>query len=317
VLTVFHHYWRVKNGTDATFALFSESAESKTPLSSALIPTQDMNHSQENLTYALPLSTATLPSTRSLVLLPSYNSGRQLAETIRAALQHWHPVWVVIDASTDGSDQEALHLAEVEPHLRVIVRAENGGKGAAVLDGLRLALAQGFRHALVMDADGQHPADRIAEFLHLAETEPGTLILGVPVFGPEAPKARVYGRLGGNTFAEVETLWGGIRDSLFGFRVYPVEATVALMDRITTARRFDFDTEVAVRLYWQGFRPINIPVPVRYLNRAEGGVSCFRYLPDNILLVKTHLRLLLEMIPHFPRLLNWSLFRRLRKSPIP
>ncbi len=143
------------------------------------------------------------------------------------------------------------------------------------------------------------------------------MILGVPVFGPEAPKARVYGRLGGNTFAEVETLWGGIRDSLFGFRVYPVEATVALMDRITTARRFDFDTEVAVRLYWQGFRPINIPVPVRYLNRAEGGVTCFRYLPDNILLVKTHLRLLWEMIPHFPRLLSWSLFRRSRKSPIP
>jgi glycosyltransferase involved in cell wall biosynthesis len=249
-------------------------------------------------------------STASLVLLPSYNSGGQLLETIRGALAHWSPVWVVIDASTDGSAHAAQQLAETEPNLRVIVRAENGGKGAAVLDGLRLAQAEGFRHALVMDADGQHPADRIAEFLQLAEAHPDTLILGVPQFGPEAPKARVYGRLGGNTFTEIETLWGGIRDSLFGFRVYPVEATVRLMESIRTARRFDFDTEVAVRLYWQGYRTRNIPVAVRYLTRQEGGVSCFRYLPDNLLLVKTHVRLLFGMLPRIPRLLHWTLLRR-------
>jgi hypothetical protein len=256
--------------------------------------------------------TAAVPTahTTSLVLLPSYNSGPQLIETIRAALAHWRPVWVVVDASTDGSGHAALRLAETEPDLRVIVRAENGGKGAAVLDGLRLALADGFRHCLVMDADGQHPADRIEEFLRLAEAHPDTLILGVPLFGPDAPKARVYGRLGGNTFTEIETLWGGIRDSLFGFRVYPVEATVRLMEGIRTARRFDFDTEVAVRLYWQGYRTMNIPVAVRYLTRQEGGVSYFRYLPDNLLLVKTHVRLLLGMLPRLPRLLKWRLFKR-------
>src|SRR5579871_4445972 len=96
-------------------------------------------------------------STTSLVLLPSYNSGPQLLETIRAALAHWRPVWVVIDASTDGSERAALRLAETEPALRVIVSPCNGGKGAAVLTGLRLARAEGFRHCLVMDADGQHP----------------------------------------------------------------------------------------------------------------------------------------------------------------
>jgi glycosyltransferase involved in cell wall biosynthesis len=253
---------------------------------------------------------APIVSATGLVILPSYNSGPHLMETIRGALAHWQPVWVVIDASTDGSGQAALLLAKTEPNLRVIVRAENGGKGAAVLDALRLALAEGFCHALVMDADGQHPADRIVEFLQLAETHPRTLILGVPQFGPDAPKARVYGRLGGNTFTEIETLWGGIRDSLFGFRVYPVEATVRLMNRIRTARRFDFDTEVAVRLYWQGFRTLNIPVPVRYLSRQEGGVSYFRYLPDNLLLVRTHIRLLLGMLPRLPWLLRWTLFRR-------
>ena len=250
------------------------------------------------------------PSKLSLVLLPSYNSGPQLSETIVAALRHWQPVWVVIDASTDGSAEAARRLVEIHPGLRVIVRAENGGKGAAVLDGLRLAEAEGFRHALVMDADGQHPPDRIVEFLRFAEARPDALVLGVPEFGPDAPKARVYGRLGGNTFAELETLWGGIRDSLFGFRVYPVAATIRIMDRLRTARRYDFDTEVAVRLYWEGFLPINIRVPVRYPPKEEGGVSYFHYLRDNWLLVKMHTRLVFCAIPRLPRLLAWRLFRR-------
>lgn len=84
------------------------------------------------------------------------------------------------------------------------------------------------------------------------------------------------------------------------------------MERIRTARRFDFDTEVAVRLYWQGFRTMNIPVAVRYLTREEGGVSCFRYLPDNLLLVGTHTRLLFGMIPRLPWLLYWTVLRRPR-----
>ncbi|SDU05203.1 Glycosyltransferase involved in cell wall bisynthesis [Verrucomicrobium sp. GAS474] len=253
-------------------------------------------------------------SKTGLILLPSYNSGRKLLSTVEAALAVWKPVWVVVDASTDGSEAPLLEWAAKEPALRVFVRGVNGGKGAAVLDGLREAGKEGFRHALVMDADGQHPADRIVEFMNLAHAHERTLILGVPAFGPDAPKARVYGRLGGNTFTEIATLWGGIRDSLFGFRVYPVAETVAVMDRIKTARRYDFDTEVAVRLYWEGFRTINIAVPVLYPSREEGGVSYFHYLRDNLLLVRTHARLFFGMLRRFPRLLKWRLFR---PNPVP
>jgi len=244
------------------------------------------------------------PEARGLVLIPSYNSGKQLIQTIRAALTQWQPVWVVIDASTDGSEMEVVNLAKVEPGLKVLIRPVNGGKGAAVLDGMRLALDTGYTHALVMDADGQHPADQISVFLNLAAKNPSTMILGVPQFGPDAPKARVYGRLGGNTFTEIETLWGGIRDSLFGFRVYPVEATVNLMNRIRSARRYDFDTELVVRLYWEGFRTINISVPVLYPKKEEGGVSYFHYVRDNLLLIRTHTKLVLMMIPRLPTLLK-------------
>jgi len=230
------------------------------------------------------------------VIVPSYNSGRHLLPTVRAALRQWSPVWVVVDGSDDGSDDDLAALAAREPGLRVLRRRANGGKGAAVLDGLRLALREGYRHALVMDADGQHPAERIPEFFGLARAcgRDRTLVLGLPRFAADAPRERVYGRRVGNAFARLATLGGAgvIGDSLFGFRVYPVAATVALMERIRTARRYDFDTEVAVRLCWEGFATVNVPVPVRYPSRREGGVSHFRYLRDNWLLIRTHARLL-------------------------
>ena len=129
------------------------------------------------------------PSTH-LVLIPAFNPGRLLAPTVTAALARWGEVWVVVDGSTDGSDES---LGAV-PGLKVIRREANGGKGAAVLTGARDALAAGFTHALVMDADGQHPADRIPEFMEASMRSPGALVCGRPVFGPEAPRARLYGR---------------------------------------------------------------------------------------------------------------------------
>lgn len=247
-----------------------------------------------------------------LVLLPSYNSGPLLARTTGEVLQQWPHVWVVLDGSTDGSVEEIHNLAMENPRLRVVHLQPNGGKGAAVLHAMQLAQQEGFHHALVMDADGQHPASQILEFMELSTKFPGAMILGVPVFGEDAPAERVYGRMVGNFFAELETLWGGVRDSLFGFRLYPIEASLRVMAQTSHGRRFDFDTELAVRLFWAGVQPINRPVAVLYPPRQEGGVSHFAYLRDNFLLAKTHVRLCLLLLPQLLRV--WKL-RQKWKSP--
>lgn len=244
------------------------------------------------------------PSRTHLVLLPSYNSGPMLRKTVRDATKQWLPVWIVIDASTDGSERDAKALAAEEPHVRCIVLAENAGKGGAVLAAMKAAQAEGFSHALVMDADGQHPAEEIRTFMARSQEQPGAMILGEPIFGPDAPAERVNGRRIGNWWANLATLWGGIHDSLFGFRVYPIRESVEILDSIRTARRFDFDTELAVRLYWRGVMPINIRVPVVYPPREEGGTTQFRYLRDNLLLVGTHTRLFFGMLFRLPRLIR-------------
>jgi glycosyltransferase involved in cell wall biosynthesis len=250
------------------------------------------------------------PSRTHLVLLPSYNSGPMLARVTEAVAARWLPVWVVIDASTDGSERELEPLLAANPYVRCVVLEKNSGKGGAVLAGFREALRQGFTHALVMDADGQHSVEAVEPFLERSRREPDAMILGEPIFGPDAPPERVKGRRVGNWWANLATLWGGIHDSLFGFRIYPIPESVEILESIRTARRFDFDTELAVRLYWRGVRPINIPVPVRYPPAGAGGVSHFRYLRDNLLLASTHMRLFFGMLVRLPRLLG---FRRRRR----
>jgi glycosyltransferase involved in cell wall biosynthesis len=249
------------------------------------------------------------PSSTHLVLIPSYNPGPKVFSTVRAALGQWAPVWVVIDGSTDHSEHRLSEMAAAEPNLRVSVLPKNSGKGAAVLFGMREAQARGFTHVLTMDSDGQHPAESIVTFMQTSSASPAAMVLGKPIFDESAPSLRVKGRKISNWWADLETLWAGIDDSLFGFRVYPIDPLVSIMRRQLWMRRFDFDVEAVVRLCWRGVTPINLPAKVCYFKPEEGGVSHFKYGRDNALLTWMHFRLFLGFVLRLPLLAA----RRLRK----
>src|SRR5690606_5020381 len=192
--------------------------------------------------------------------------------------------------------------------LRVIVLPENRGKGAAVPEGISQAATLGFSHALTMDSDGQHPADLIPDFMDMSQRHPDAMILGKPVFDAAAPRIRVNGRKVSNGWANLETLWAGIGDSLYGFRVYPIKPLMEVMQGRKWMRRFDFDPEAVVRLAWRGVPPVNMDAPVRYFRADEGGVSHFNYLRDNVLLSWMHTRLFIGFVLRLPLLI----VRRLR-----
>ncbi|MDM0044371.1 glycosyltransferase family 2 protein [Variovorax dokdonensis] len=249
------------------------------------------------------------PSRTHLVLIPSYNTGERLFSTVAAARAQWAPVWVVIDGSTDGTGERLQTMAAQDPGLRVWCLPTNEGKGSAVLHGLREAHAAGFTHALTMDSDGQHPADLIAEFMRRSQARPETMVLGKPVFDASAPLLRVRGRRISNTWTQVETLFAGIGDSLYGFRVYPVAELLSIMEAQQWMRRFDFDTEAVVRLAWRGVKPVDVDAPVKYLKPEEGGVSHFNYVRDNLLLSWMHVRLMLGFVLRLPVLIGRRLLR--------
>jgi glycosyltransferase involved in cell wall biosynthesis len=249
-------------------------------------------------------------SSTHLVIIPSYNTGILLKKTVAEALQQWTPVWVVIDGSDDGSEKLLSSLqADHINKLTVIRYSQNSGKGAALLKGVAQAQAAGFTHVLTMDADYQHPAHFIEQYMNISAQYPEAMILGEPIFESSAPSLRVKGRRISNWWVNLETLGWGIHDSLFGMRVYPIHHFMRTMRSTMWARRFDFDTEIAVRMAWLGVPVINLPTPVRYILKKDGGVSHFKYGRDNVLLTWMHIRLLSGFILRLPQFL-------LRNKPV-
>ena len=243
-----------------------------------------------------------------LVLIPSYNTGPKLFETVNQALENWaRSGWWSMAAPTGAR----FHCARWRKPIRDYVfwsLPQNSGKGAAILHALRDAIKDGFTHVLTMDSDGQHAADHIRVFMAASMDSPDAVILGRPTFDLSAPLLRVCGRRLSNLWANAETLWSGIGDSLFGFRVYPANDLLAVMEEGRWMRRFDFEPEAAVRLSWRGLPMINIATPVRYFRADEGGVSHFNYLRDNALLTGMHARLVVGAI------IRWRSLLKARRS---
>lgn len=246
---------------------------------------------------------------RPLIIIPTYNTGRKLLlETVHAALDTELDLLLVVDGTTDGSADRIESSFNSYERLKVIRKKENTGKGDSVRIAASFALKKQFTHALIMDADGQHPASSIHPMLDQARKQPDAIIMGQPIFDSEAPLARVYGRKLTEFWTDIETLWCGLGDTLFGMRVYPLQTLMLAFMQTSFARGFDFDPEIAVRMTWLGCRPVPHQVSVRYLPAEAGGVSHFHYLRDNCKLTLLHFRL----VPEFILVRLFSFIRRKR-----
>lgn len=239
------------------------------------------------------------------IVIPVFNHGATLANVLAQLEPFGLPVILVDDGSDADTARTLRQLSNAHPgRITLYTRAENGGKGAAVMDGLRQARHLGFSHALQIDADGQHRSADLPRFLDAAQANPKALITGTPQYDASVPKGRLYGRYLTHVWVWINTLSLDIRDSMCGFRMYPLAATLTIIDRVALGKRMEFDCEILVRLHWQGTPIINLPTAVQY---PENGVSHFRMLKDNLLISKMHARLFFGMIVRLP----WILQRRI------
>jgi glycosyltransferase involved in cell wall biosynthesis len=235
------------------------------------------------------------------VLIPIYNH-KDTIEAVLASLECLGLPCLIVDDGSDSATQQVLAVATAHyPWTHLIRQAPNAGKGSALTTGFHHAKAAGYTHAVQIDADGQHHTGDISRFLEVAAAHPEALILGKPIFGNDVPGSRYFGRKLSVWCARAETLSCAIGDPLFGFRVYPLAATVAVGERYRLGSRMDFDPDIAVRLYWSGVPVHNIETRVRY---PPGGVSHFRLLRDNARISWMHTRLLIGMVFRLPRLLR-------------
>ncbi|WP_233831603.1 glycosyltransferase family 2 protein [Paraburkholderia sp. ZP32-5] len=242
------------------------------------------------------------------IVIPIYNHKDAIGATVAQLAVHALPIFVVDDGSDDATQQVLAALAQQYAGQLTLLRLpQNGGKGAAVMAGLRAARAARYTHALQIDADGQHDAADVPRFIDAARAEPAAVILGRPVYDDSVPKARLYGRYLTHVWVWVETLSLTIRDSMCGFRLYPLALACALIDHTRLPTRMDFDIEILVRLYWRRAAFRSIPTRVTY---AADGVSHFDVLWDNVRISRSHTRLVFGMLWRLPVLLAHKLMPR-------
>jgi len=237
---------------------------------------------------------------RSCLVVPVYNHGAGAKALIHRIAPLGLQAILVNDASDDACRAVLIELSRSHSWVHLIEHRKNLGKGDAVLSGFREAMQRGFSHALQIDADGQHDSDDIPDFLAISQRNPESMVVGRPVFDISAPKSRRLARHITHVCVWIETLSFDIKDSMCGFRVYPLKAVAPILRDIDLGLRMAFDSEILVRLHWHGLPFISRRTRVVYPN---DGHSHFRLWRDNWLISCMHARLMVGMMLRAPSLL--------------
>lgn len=244
---------------------------------------------------------------------PASGTPRFTALAIIPVFDHEHAVGAVVDGVLasglecllvdDGSRPSCAAVLDDlarRDGVRLLRLERNQGKGGAMLAGFDEAARLDASHVLQIDADGQHDTGDIPRFLAAARERPDAVVNGAPIYDASVPKSRLYGRYLTHVWVWINTLSFAIRDSMCGFRVYPLAPVLALIAQEPIGRRMDFDTEILVRLFWRGVPVRNLETPVRY---PRDGVSHFDAFRDNLRISRMHARLFFGMLARLPRLL--------------
>lgn len=245
------------------------------------------------------------------VIIPVYNHPESIASVVAQVRSHGLPCWLVDDGSDEPCRSILDAVAAGDDAVRLLRFARNRGKGAAVCAGLYAAAEAGFSHALQVDADAQHNLGDIATFIQRASDHPEAVVTGDRIYG-EVPASRRYGRMLTDMLVWLQTLSFDISDSMCGYRVYPLPATIGLLRDCPVGQRMDFDTDILVRLYWRGVPIEQVATPVVYRDDIP---SHFDLLRDNVRITRMHLRLLLGMLARLPRLLGAKWRRASHHAP--
>ncbi len=233
------------------------------------------------------------------IVIPVYNHANKITAIIKQ-LGQYELDCIIIDDGSEASCAATLdHVTSTFIHVHLYRFSKNQGKGAAVCHALRKAHTEGYSHALQIDADGQHDLRDIPKFLRLGEQHLNAIISGERIYS-DAPKKRRYGRLVTDVWVYINTLSLSIKDSMCGYRLYPLDATIDAIERFSIGQRMDFDTDIIVKMYWMGSQVKHVPTQVIYDDEIP---SHFDLIKDNIRISRMHASLFFGMLKRLPQLL--------------
>lgn len=219
------------------------------------------------------------------VVVPALDAAASVGAVITEARSYGYPVWVVDDGSSDDTAARAEAAGAT-----VIRHPSNRGKGAALRTGMQRLHAEGFSHALTMDADGQHVTREIPQLVAVTTEDPRALIVGARILGdqPVASANRLGNRVANAAVRFATKMDAG--DTQCGFRIYPL---AEIMPLPVAGSHFEYETTVIVHAVRAGVTLCSVPVDVFYppvaLRRTH-----YRKVLDTLRIIRAMLPLLVR-----------------------
>ncbi|MDQ4054754.1 MAG: polyprenol monophosphomannose synthase [Actinomycetota bacterium] len=212
---------------------------------------------------------------RCVVVVPTYDEAATIEDFLDAGLAATRDldadILVVDDSSPDGTGEKVRRHAEFGSRVHLLSRPDKDGLGAAYRAGFAWALERGYDAVVQIDADGSHPADRIAPMV--AALAAHDLVIGsryVPG-GATVGWSRHRRLLSWAANAYARILLGlPQRDATAGFRAWRATALVDLCVVESESDGYCFQIENSWRAQRVGLRVIELPIA---FTERTGGAS--------------------------------------------
>jgi glycosyltransferase involved in cell wall biosynthesis len=207
-----------------------------------------------------------------LLLIPAFNEERTIGAVVATARRFLQHILVIDDGSQDSTNSKAASAGALVRRLE-----PNRGKGEALKAGFAYALEHRYSYVITMDADGQHDAGDLRNFLPILDQY--DLILGSRIADRESvPMLRRAANFTSSLLVSV--LCGRrILDSQTGFRSY---SSALIRNVKLDCSHYDLETEVIIKAARQGLRIGYCPIRTIYGEE----VSRFKNLKDSIRFLK-------------------------------
>ena len=221
-------------------------------------------------------------------IIPAYNAESSVGEIIERTKKFIPRVIVVNDGSTDRTEDVARNRG-----TEVVSLPSNRGKGFALRQGFGLALSNGCKAILTLDADGQHDPADIPNFLAAHEQDTQAILIGSRMAQADRfPTQRYYSNRTAAFFIS-KALGQYLEDTQCGFRLYPADTLRSIP---LTTSHFQTETEVLLRAVQRGIRLGSVPVKNIYHSNGNAPPSNFRPVIDTFYICMVVLQSYLKLL---------------------